>query len=237
MPRLDESLLWMKQGTRLFARALDARDDDRLAGPSQLPGWTGKHVVAHVISDARSLLNLTHWAATGEEIPQYASPDQRNAEIDAGAASDVAALRRAYAETAEQLADAVASLSGEQWEVRVRTHRGEEIAAAEIPWMRAREVIVHAVDLGDDVGFDDLGSEFLGALVDDVVNHRTGYAGPTLELLSQDTGEGWRLQGSEGEPVRILAPLTDLAAWLTGRSGRTLKVLGRGPLPDLPPWL
>lgn len=237
MPRLEESLLWMKQGTRLFARALDAKDDDQLAGPSRLPGWTGRHVVAHLISDARSLLKLTHRAATGEQIPHDVSPDQLKAEIKAGAASDAAALRGAYAETAEQLADAVASLSGEQWEVRMRTHRGDEITAAEIPWIRAREVIVRAVDLGDEVGFDDLGKEFLGALVDDVVNHRAGYAGPTLELMSQDTGEAWRLEGSQGSPVRILTPIADLAAWLTGRSGPKLKVLGPGRLPDLPPWL
>jgi len=37
----------MRDGTTLFLATLDGVDDDHLERPTALPGWTGKHVVAH----------------------------------------------------------------------------------------------------------------------------------------------------------------------------------------------
>ena len=138
---------WMDQGTRIFSGALACTSDDALAGPTDLPGWTGRHLVAHVAANAEALLDLAHWASTGEETPMYSSPGQRDADIRAGAQKPPAELRRAAEESAPRLAAALDRLTDEQWSRTVRTARGRPIPASEIPWLRAREVMVHAVDL------------------------------------------------------------------------------------------
>jgi hypothetical protein len=52
------------------------------------------------------------------------------------------------AETATALDDALAMLDVDDWTATVRSAQGREIPAAEIPWVRIREVWIHAVDLG-----------------------------------------------------------------------------------------
>ena len=71
----------------------------------------------------------------------------------------------------------MASLTDEQWEAEVVTAQGRTVPASETPWMRAREVMVHAVDLGTGIGFDDLPDGFLVALCDDIVGKRAAAGG------------------------------------------------------------
>jgi maleylpyruvate isomerase len=63
------------------------------------------------------------------------------------------------------------------------------VPASEIPWLRAREVAVHAVDLGVSVGFGDLPEDFNTALAIDVINRRAvaGEAAPIVEWLTGRT--------------------------------------------------
>ena len=83
----------MDDGTKLFLGTLAAIGDGDLDRPTALPGWTGRHLVAHVHYNARALLRLTRWAATGQESRMYASPGQRSSEIEEGATRPAAELR------------------------------------------------------------------------------------------------------------------------------------------------
>ncbi|MFI7632550.1 maleylpyruvate isomerase N-terminal domain-containing protein [Nonomuraea sp. NPDC049400] len=92
---------WMDSGTAYFEARLRRSD---LGRESRLPGWTGRHVAAHVAANARALGRLVHWARTGEERPMYDSPAARDAEIDDLAARlDAAELESLVKETAEEL--------------------------------------------------------------------------------------------------------------------------------------
>jgi maleylpyruvate isomerase len=177
---------WTTAGTTLF---LDHLAD--LDGPSLLPGWTRRHVVAHVHFNALALTRLTSWARTGVESRMYASREQRAAEIEEGSRWDPDVLRSRVRESADALAAALDSLPDGAWRAQVVTAQGRTVPATEIPWMRAREVMVHTVDLGTGVTFADLPAGFTAALLADVVARRAA------------AGEG-----------------PDLAAWLTGRAGR-----------------
>ena len=106
--------------------------------------------MAHVAANAAALTNLVHWAATGVETPMYASPEQRAEDIEAGALKPPSELRQWVARTADELAAALADLSETQWTRQVRTAQGRLVPASEVPWMRAREVMVHSVDLDPD---------------------------------------------------------------------------------------
>ena len=166
----------MDDGTRLFLGALASLGDDDLNRPAALPGWTGRHVVAHVHYNAQALGRLAQWAATGAENRMYASPEQRVREIEAGATLPAAELRDLVQHSAASLAAALDDLPAEAWGAIVVTAQGRTVPATEIPWMRAREVCIHAVDLGAGVTFGDLPPDFVAALLADVVRKRAGPA-------------------------------------------------------------
>ena len=111
---------WAQLGTMLFVRAADLADAE-LDAPSALPGWTRKHLVAHVAANADALGNLVHWAATGRRTPMYSSPEERAAGIERGAAMPAAELTGWLRRSAEELTAATASLSDEQWRFPVVT--------------------------------------------------------------------------------------------------------------------
>lgn len=166
----------------------------------------------------------------------YASRAQRDAEIEVGAGRPAEELRYWVADSAAQLAGDLARLSEQAWAAPVLTAQGRTVPASEIPWLRAREVYVHAVDLDAGLGFEDLPEGFLAALLSDVAARRSAQGtGPALTLTASDTGGVWEVTGGSGAyPVQ--APLSVLTAWLTGRPAAGS--LGTdGTAPDLPPWL
>jgi maleylpyruvate isomerase len=175
--------------TPVFLNAVDSLNDAAFAEPTELPGWTRAHVIAHVHSNAEALRRLVRWARTGDESRMYASPAQRSEEIDSGAKLEPETLRALVHESAAKLANDLAQLTTAERASTVITAQGRSIAAAEIPWLRCREVGVHAVDLDAGVTFAGLPDEFLAALVQDVIVKRT----------------------ANGE-------LAAIAAWLTGRA-------------------
>jgi maleylpyruvate isomerase len=59
-------------------------------------------------------------------------------------------------------------LDVDDWTATVRSAQGREIPATEIPWMRIREVWIHAVDLGAGAALDDLPGAVIDLLLDGV---------------------------------------------------------------------
>jgi maleylpyruvate isomerase len=226
---------WTDHGTALFLSALARTDDDTLHGPSSLPGWTGRHLVAHVSANAGALLNLTRWAATGVKTPMYAGPEQRDADIRAGACRPPAELRAWARASAGQLSAALDALTEPDWSRRVRTAQGRDVPATAIPWLRAREVLVHAVDLDPALGFDALPGAFLVALVEDIVQRRSTSSPTALELHTGDGAHAWTVPGP-GPATEVHGALADIATYLAGRPGSAV-TSPVGTVPDLPPWL
>ena len=108
-------------------------------------------------------------------------------------------------------------------------------------WMRTREVMVHAVDLGTGVTFADLPAEFNAALVDDIVAKRgsalAGSGSPAVRVTTNDSTQAtWEVPG-EGEPTTVTGSLASVTAWLAGRSADGVSTTDGAPLPTLPAWL
>lgn len=162
----------------------------------------------------------------------YASAAQRDAGIAAGAELPAAELRAWIASSARSLAADLDALPADAWDAKVITAQGLTRSASEIPWMRDREVYIHAVDLAAGTTFAGLPGAFLTALLDDVTARRSAQGGgPALALAATDTGHSWQVTGT-GAPVPVSAPLADLAAYLTGRPAPALPAA-----PRLPAWL
>jgi len=229
--RPQRTLAWMGDGTERLLADLAGLPDEALTAPTALPGWTRRHLLAHLAANAGALRNLVYWARTGEERRMYASQQQRDADIAAGAERPAGDLRAWVQSSAAALAADLDSLPGPAWEATVITAQGVTRTAEQIPWMRVREVYVHAVDLAAGTAFADLPADFLAALLDDVTARRSALGGPALAVAASDTGGRWEVAGS-GAPVPVTAPLAALAAWLTGRPAPSL-----ANAPVLPPWL
>ncbi|RJL24809.1 maleylpyruvate isomerase family mycothiol-dependent enzyme [Bailinhaonella thermotolerans] len=231
---LGRNLEWCERGTAFFEGCLRALPDAALDAPSLLPGWSRRHVAAHVAFNARALGRLLHWARTGEETPMYPPGDARDREIEEGARLGAPALRRLVAETAGDLAAAVRDLPEAAWANGVRTRTGIPVPAAAVPWMRTREVWIHAVDLGGGATFADLPPDLLDALIDDVIS---GWGNPPALVVAPSDRPWDRRTGPAGAaPVTVTGTAAALAAALTGRDISGV-ASPDGPVPTLPGWL
>jgi maleylpyruvate isomerase len=225
-----QHLDWWKSGEKHFDTALARLSDAGFDDPTLLPGWSRRHLLGHVARNADALVNLLTWARTGEETPMYASPEARDSAIAETAVLSPALLRSGVLRAAERLAAAVMAMPEAAWVAQVRTAQGRSVPAAEVPWMRCREVWVHAADLDTGATFEETPQDVLAALVADVFRtwKRRDQA-PSLTIVAGDRRWGSGTQAVTG-------PLPAIAAWLTGRSdGQGLDA--DGPLPTLPPWL
>jgi maleylpyruvate isomerase len=234
----EQALAWMHDGTRRLLGDVAGLPDESLGEPTALPGWNRRYLLAHIAANADALRNLVSWARTGEERRMYASAEQREADIAAGAELPAAELRAWISSSARALAADFDELGdGPAWQATVITAQGLTRPAAEIPWMRDREVWIHAVDLRAGTTFGDLPADFLAALLDDVTSRRSAKGGgPALALAATDTGHTWEVAGT-GAPVPVSAPLADLAGYLTGRTGTAGTGAALPAAPALPPWL
>jgi len=237
--RAREGVAAVEPATSRLVDAVMRLDDATCRRPSQLPGWSRAHVISHLARNADGLVNLLTWARTGVEHPMYASHADREADIEEGAirphrllTEDLIAASQRFAHAAETLADAA-------WTTGVANLRGATFLAAEVPWMRVREVWLHLIDL--DAGYDvgDVPAELVELLLDDAVRQLGGRAEvPPLEIeadLPDDRQRSWQVNASGLDTMA--APIRgngrELLGWLTGRdSGAGL----HGPLPQLPPW-
>lgn len=227
---LADARRWQRDGTKLLIEAADRGDLD---AASALPDWSRRHVVAHVAANADALGNLVHWAATGEPTPMYTSPQERAAGIEQGSRLPSHVLLDWLRGSADSLEAAMSALTDDQWRTTVTTAQGRTVPATEVPWLRAREVWVHTVDLATGTSFTDLPADFLTTLADDVIRKRGTSAGPALVLETAD--ERWDLPG-DGTPVRLVGTLAELVAYLTGRT-HSLTTADDAPAPQLPAWL
>ncbi|KFG72869.1 maleylpyruvate isomerase family mycothiol-dependent enzyme [Streptomyces mutabilis] len=237
------ALRWMAEGHEYFVACLKAVDDADLLGPTALPGWTGRHLLSHVGHNARALARLAHWAETGEETPMYTSPSARVEEIEAGADWPVGRLRDFVAEEQERLSAALGGIDGERWQASVVTAQGRTVPAATIPWLRCREVWIHACDLPGGGDFAAFPEDFTDALIADALVRRRGAQSlavsvratdrePADGTVSEDGGDG-----AASETV-VEGPAADLARWLTrGTASQALRTGSGAPLPELPAWL
>lgn len=220
---------WWTSGERTVGRLIEDLADDELAAPSALPGWSRAHVVAHLARNADALVNLLDWARTGVETPMYPSREARDAGIEVTVAQPAVELRADYGAACARFAEAVQATPDAAWTATVRNMQGRELPATDVPWMRAKEIWVHGVDLAAGLTFAELPVDFCVALVDDVHGlFAVRGEAPDVTLVATDVERTW---GSGAAQVQ--GPACALAAWLTRGDASGL----RGTPPKPPRWL
>ncbi|WP_022887275.1 maleylpyruvate isomerase family mycothiol-dependent enzyme [Glaciibacter superstes] len=240
-PEILAALLLARRGTAYFQRKLAELRDDQFDGPSLLPGWSRRHVIAHVGYNARALTRLTEWAATGVENPMYPSPDARGEEIEYGATLSPAALRNLSAHAAVHLNVEWRDLEPTSWNAEVRTAQGRIVPASETVWMRTREVWLHAVDLDNGGSVTDFPPELIDRLLTDVLgawNRRQAAESiPNFVLRADDRADIRSVTGDTDDGIELLGTAAALTRWATGRGSIGVSTVGCSPVPKSPRWL
>jgi len=193
--------------------------DAAWAAPSRLPGWTRGHVASHLARQADALGRLVQGTMTGRPQPMYASPEQREAEIEDGARRTGLELQLDLDSSAEALTasfDAVAQRDA--WEQTVELRGGDQVSVRLLPLARLSELVLHHVDL--DVGFpaEDVDQQTAERLLEwSAFRLRQRLDFPRLQLLADS---GFRQTvGSSGDEVTVSGTSAALLGWLTGRTG------------------
>lgn len=246
-PALADSLAWAADGQAHLRGLMTRMGGEAFGAPSLLAGWSRAHVLTHIARNADAMINLLHWARTGEPTPAYPDRASRDAAIEAGARGTPDEIRADVVASSDRLADAVRRMTEDSWRSTVRNAQDVEIPATAVPWARAREVWIHAVDLDVGASFKDLPIPMRRVLVADVAATLAARPGcPRVRLEETRTGQVLELGPGPQAPeatgpadlgtVRGKAP--DLIAWLLGRPfGKGLRTAD-GALPaPLPTWL
>jgi maleylpyruvate isomerase len=254
---LTSALAWAGDGAAHLRGLMTRMADAAFAAPSLLPGWSRAHVLTHVARNADAMINLLDWARTGVPTPAYASGEQRDREIETGAGRDPAAIRDDVLASSDRLAVAVRGMPAAAWSVRVGGAQ-HAIPASDVPWMRAREMWIHAVDLDVGASLSDAPGPMLVALLSDAADTMGASPQcPPLSLVAGDINRNWAVgRGTAGDEhaelssaaehagiedlrrVEVCGSAAGLALWLLGRSkGRDLRTGDGSPLPVPPRWL
>lgn len=232
---VESSLSDIDAAEQRFRATVAGFGDEDLRAPSLCPGWSRGHVVAHVALNAGSLVNLIEWARTGAEIPQYPSPEARDADIErhSGRSPDehLAALDGA----ARRFAGAARALPSDRWSFEVRGIGGTSVPVERYLLGRLSEVEIHHVDLDAGYGPGDWPRSFVEAalgLAGERLGPRVAYP-----FVIDATDLGARAGLGAGEPRTVVSGAgSSLLSWLLGRGdGRDLDGDG-GELPPVPSW-
>jgi maleylpyruvate isomerase len=228
----------LEDATTRLLRTADGLTDASAA--SRLPGWTVGHVLTHIARNADGLANLLTWARTGVVTPQYASREARVADIESGAPRPMPEQIADLTAACERFAAEVEAMPAEAWTHTVQPTVGPEMHAAQVMWLRLREVEIHHVDIGAGYGPADWSEAFavrmMHMLVKDMADRSDA---PGVRLQVPEIGHDLSLGPSspstsspDGAPV-VSGPAWAMVAWLIGRSGGEELT---GALPPVPVW-
>jgi maleylpyruvate isomerase len=206
---------------------LDGFTDAQARADSVLPDWSRGHVVTHLAELARAFVRQVEVALAGRTAEVYeGGRPARDAAIEAKAGRPAAELRADLLAADADLEQAWRGLTDADWSRSIRYRNGVLLDTAYARW---RETEIHAADL--DLGYRSADwSEELATYLVDFLAKRV----PDGVALTISAGPLRRVIGS-GTPVAVQGELTDVVAWLAGRTPAG-ELAGTGNLPELGPW-
>lgn len=138
-------LLLARRGAAFFARKLNELQDAEFDGQSLREGWSRRRLVAHVSYDARGL------ALALKGMREGLTPEEAEwrPDIELAATLPVSALRHLYTHSDVHLNVEFRDLASEHWDNEVVLPEGGPVPVRDTPMLRAREVWLGALDLGN----------------------------------------------------------------------------------------
>ena len=234
LPGVDEMLA----ATTRYLAALTQLDDESVREPSELPGWSRAHVVAHVSRNADAFERVIGQAGAGEDASMYDAAGSRDFDIEETARlKDLAHLVEDAQRSARRLERACRSW-GADLDTPYRRVPGDAQTwpMAGIGFRRRAEVEIHHSDL--DLGYlpRDWPPDFSTAMVRQRHEelHARPEGSPSMVLVGTDVEQRWAFGQGPGPDVR--GTVGDLAWWLVGRGGGAGLTCSVDRLPTLGGW-
>lgn len=214
-----------------LVRTVDALSDHEYAEPSQLPGWTRGHVVAHLALNAEGLAGVLHGAHIGRPQPMYATPEARDADIAELATAEPTELRERFLAATARFGEALEAMSESDWDGRFeRTPGGPDFALGNVVLMRLREVEIHHADLRAGYSHADWPQDTAVRFFE----HDAGrYDGPPLTAHATDLDRRIPLGTPTDDDPVVSGPVSALAWWATGRDPGDLLTSSTGAVPAM----
>ncbi|MFK4263332.1 maleylpyruvate isomerase family mycothiol-dependent enzyme [Streptomyces milbemycinicus] len=217
-------------GHQRLRTLLDGLTEAAVREPSALPGWSRAHVLAHIGGVASALARQARFAMQGELIEVYdGGRPARDAAIEAGSKRSADELRHTVTEALAEAEGAFTAVGPRDWERPVR-YRDSDVRGVLLCWWR--ELEIHTTDVLLGYGPGDWSRDFCAHALDFLAPRAPLDTRLTLEATD---GPERRTYGS-GEPLTVRGRLTDLTAWLAGRTPAGPLDSAPAPLPELRPW-
>lgn len=236
MDRSDVTADLVDRETRRLLGTVERFTEGDVAAPSLCAGWSRAHVLTHLARNAEGIARASRAATSGTGETMYAGLAERDADIEAGAHRRADELAADVRDTARALAPELARVHpSELHDVRIeRTPGGPTFWAANLLFMRLREVVVHHIDLDAGFGFDDLDQPDLTEIADlflrDAVARLAAAEDPLHLTLRSDAGEEHVV--GDGT-IRVTGTLGALLRWLLRQDATGVR--SDTALPELPP--
>lgn len=215
--------------------AATAMTEDDVRAPSELPDWTRGHVLAHISGISHAMARQLEYAARGETVELYdGGLEGRTQAIDMAAGNTLEEHRAALDAALRRVLVAFGELDDAGWQRPIAYRGGVVFDGGLALW---RELTIHAADLGMGRGPETWGVPFCEHLLDFLAAR----VPEDQRFVLQPLGLPQVTIGSGPSSTVIGGMLTDLAAWLAGRTPRlgSLRAAAAGDgvdLPELLPW-
>ncbi len=221
------------------ATALTAGLDRIPAGgesaPSTLPDWSRGHLLAHITGICEALARQVEYGRRGEQVELYdGGVEGRNQAIDLAAGHSLAQHREDVDAALKRALAAFDALTEDEWQTRIAFRNGVIFDAGLALW---RELVIHTADLDAGTGPETWNREFCSHLFDFLAARVTA----DTRLVLQPVALPPLALGAGGSTVVVSGMVTDIAAWLAGRTPSldSLRATAAGDsteLPNLLPW-
>ncbi|GGV51225.1 maleylpyruvate isomerase [Streptomyces longisporoflavus] len=216
----------VRDATERLLTAAAKLNNDSIAEPSRLPGWTRGHVLAHIARNADALVNVL----AGR--PMYVSGDARDDDIERDSPRPLTEQLVDVRESAARF-EAAGTIPAD-WSRTVELRNGVTDSASRLPFRRWVEVELHHVDLGIGYELEDLPGEFVQREIAFLAARFSGSPDVPPTRVTDGT-HAWST-GRDGEPqVTVSGPASDVVGWLAGRRDGSALTAEGGLLPSLPP--
>ncbi|WP_406632443.1 maleylpyruvate isomerase family mycothiol-dependent enzyme [Pseudarthrobacter quantipunctorum] len=227
--RLHSDLSRLGRETDMFLATVASLSDDEMAAPSLCQSWSRADVVAHVSANARALVQLIEWAATGEERRLYVSPEARAEATTALAALPRKELLAELRSSAEHFAEQAQRLAGTLAAPEIGLN-GSPLAATSIVALRISEVVVRHHDLDTAWTIEEADPDSLLDALEAAVRSLRAKHAPGMTLVTEERDQ-WVI--GDGA-LRIESDREGMLQWLA--RGDVAHIEVEGEVPALPSW-
>ena len=210
--------------------------EEDVKAPSELPGWTRGHVLAHVNGIANAMARQVEFAARGDSIELYDGGfEGRTRAIEMAAGHSLAEHREDINAALDRALRAFQALDGAGWQAPISYRGGVAFDGGLALW---RELTIHATDLGTGRGPETWSRPFCEHLFDFLAARVPDGQRFVLQPLGLPAVA---LGAPGGRSTAINGMLTDIATWLAGRTPKlgSLRATAAADGVDLPallPW-